>query len=104
MVKAQQLVGPLCRSARRMARGRALVLRGAERAHASLVAKGGTAVAGVVVVVAGTAAVLVAQPNVARRAQWLEGSGALLVVRLEVRWRVAPAQGRVHWLEESPER
>jgi hypothetical protein len=54
--------------------------------------------------VAGTAAVLVAQPNVARRAQWLEGSGALLVVRLEVRWRVAPAQGRVHWLEESPER
>ena len=55
-------------------------------------------------VVVGTAAVLVAQPNVARRAQWLEGSGALLVVRLEARWRVALARGRAHWLEESPER
>jgi hypothetical protein len=56
------------------------------------------------VAVVGTAAVLVAQPNVARRAQWLEGSGAPLVaLRLEG-WRVALARGRAHCLEESPER
>lgn len=47
-VRARRSVGPPCRPARRTARDRALVLRGAERARASLVAKDGTAAAGVV--------------------------------------------------------
>jgi hypothetical protein len=97
----RRAAGSLCRSAKWMGRGRALVLRGAERVHASHVVQGGAEVAGVAVVVVGTAAELVVQPNVARRALWLEGLGALLVVRPQVRWRVALARGGALWLEES---